>query len=51
MAAGPKQQEGRSGTCLFAANDLAAMLQRWTEGSFSTRDWLPATCTGSYFGG
>ena len=50
MAASTSVQLGRSGTCLFGANDLASMLQRWTEGSFSTQDWTPATCTGTYFG-
>jgi hypothetical protein len=44
-----KKVEGRSGTCLFAADDLASMLQYWLVGDFSTGDFSAGTCQGTYF--
>ena len=41
--------EGRSGTCLFAPNDLSTMLESWIAGNFSTDDFAAGTCEGSYF--
>ena len=44
-----KQMEGQDGTCKFDQEDLTDMLTRWNAGSFSSKDWDVAECSGSYF--
>lgn len=50
MTASGKSLKGRSGTCLFAPDDLSAMLRQWQQGDFSTQDFAAGTCQGTYFG-
>ncbi len=45
-----QRENGPSGSCVGRGEDLAAMLQRWQEGSFSASDWEPFTCTGGTLG-
>ena len=41
--------EGLDGTCKFNTAELASMLRRWSEGSYSTSDLEDAECEGDYF--
>jgi len=44
-----KQAQSTVGTqrdCKFKTDDLTAMLTRWKQGTYSTRDWDSADCTG-----
>jgi hypothetical protein len=49
MSNSGKAIEGRSGTCLFAPDDLSTMLESWVAGNFSSDDFAAGNCQGSYF--
>lgn len=39
-----------NGVCHFIISDLNSMLVRWSQGSYSTNDYLNADCSGTMFG-
>ncbi len=44
------RKNGPSGTCKGQSADLAALLQQWQSGKFTSNDWAPFSCTGGTLG-